>query len=186
MPSYPITYPTNKALSPKKIDFTTRTLGTQFRSPYTGLMQTHRYGGQWFELNVTLPPLFQSDAEELTGFLNALGGMQGIFYFQLPSKFLIPSTVVATTTTTGNDFTVTNGATINVGKYGYTSNITPNRLVQFTTATSLFPKLNPSQAGYSINNSAGAKMRLASNDLSYSVDEMMITGVVIPMVEAMV
>jgi len=180
MPAYPV----NTKLVPQKIDFTSRTLGAQFESPYTGKVQTHRYGGQFWELNVTLAPLFLSDALELTAFLNSLAGTSTSFTFKLPSKFLMSSTpVVLTTTATGNDFTVTSG-TVSVGKYGYTSNITANRLVQFTTSTSLFPKLTPSQAGYSINNSSGANMRLASNDVSYSVDEMMMHGVVIAMRES--
>jgi hypothetical protein len=180
MPSYP----TNTRLVPQRIEFTTRTLATQFQSPYTGKSQTHRYGGQFWELNVTLAPLFLDDALELTAFLNSLAGTSTAFTFKLPTKFMMSSTpVVLTTTTTGNDFTVTSG-TVSVGKYGYTSNITPNRLVQFTTATSLFPKLTPSQAGYSINNSSGANMRLVNNDVKYNVDEMMLTGIVIPMVES--
>jgi hypothetical protein len=183
MPSFPLNYPTNSRLQPKSIQFTNKTLSSQFRSPYSGQTQTYRYGGQWFELNVTLAPLFQADAEEMTGFLNALAGNSGTFLFKLPSKFLTAATVQLTTTTTGNDFTVNSG-TVSVGKYGYTSNYTPNRLVQFTTATSLFPKLKPSQGGYYVDNSSGVKMRLASSDVSYSVDEMMIHGIVIPMIEA--
>ena len=180
MPSYPISYPTNTRLQPRSIDFTSRSIATQFQSPYTGKTQIYRYGGQWWELTVTLAPLFQTDAEELTGFLNALAGTTGTFTFKLPSKFLISNTVGITTTATGNDFTVSSG-TVQVGKYGYDS--TSNRLVQFTTATSLFPKLIPSTA-YSINTSAGVRMRLATNDVNYSVDEMMITGITIPMIEA--
>jgi len=180
MPSFPLTYPTNTRLQPKNIEFTTRTLTTQFQSPFTGKTQIYRYGGQWWELNVTLAPLFQSDAEEMTGFLNALAGSTGTFTFKLPTKFMISSSVGVTTTSTGNDFTVDSG-TVQVGKYGYDS--TSNRLVQFTTATSLFPKLIPSTS-YTINTTSGVKMRLANNDVQYSVDEMMLTGVVIPMIEA--
>lgn len=173
------TYPTNPRLTARKIDFTSRTLATQFQSPYTGKSQTYRYGGQFWELNVTLPPLFLDDALELTAFLNSLGGTSTAFIYKLPTKFMTSNTVGISTTTTGNDFTVTSG-TVGVGKYGYTSS--SNRLVQFTSATSLFPKLTPS-TGYSINSSSGANMRLASNDVQYSVDEMMIHGIVIPMVE---
>jgi hypothetical protein len=93
MPLYPLIYPTNTKLAPKSIDFTSRTLVSQFQSPYTGKTQAYRYGGQWWELTVTYAPLFQTDAEELTGFLNALGGTFGTFTYKLPSKFLISSNV---------------------------------------------------------------------------------------------
>ena len=180
MPNFPLTYPTNPRLAPQSIEFTNRNLTTQFRSPYSGQLQVHRYGGQWFELNVTLAPLFLEDALELTAFLNALAGDSGTFYFKVPSKFLISASVGITTTATGNDFTLGSG-TVQVGRYGYSSS--NNRLVQFTTATSIFPKLAPSTS-FTIDKTSGVKMRLASREVSYSVDEMMIHGVVIPMVEA--
>jgi hypothetical protein len=181
MPNFPLTYPTNTRLQPRNIEFTAKTLTTQFQSPFTGKTQIYRYGGQWWELNVTLAPMFQTDAEELTAFLNALAGTVGTFTFKLPSKFLKSSTnVVLDTNSNGNDFSVVSG-TVEVGKYGYDT--TSNRLVQFTTATSLFPKLNPSTR-YTINNSAGTRMRLAMNDTRYTVDQFMLTEVTIPMIEA--
>jgi hypothetical protein len=69
---------------------------------------------------------------------------------------------------------------VQVGKYGYDSS--SKRLVQFTTATSLFPKLSPSTS-YTINTTTGVNLRLATNDINFSVDEMMITGITIPFVE---
>lgn len=180
MPNFPLTYPTNSRLQPRNIEFTSKSITTQFQSPFTGKTQIYRYGGQWWELNVTLAPLFQSDAEEMTAFLNALAGSSGTFTFKLPSKFMLSANVGISTTATGNDFTVSSG-TVQVGKYGYDAS--SNRLVQFTTATSLFPKLMPSTA-YTINTTSGTRMRLASNDITYSVDEMMLTGVTIPMIEA--
>lgn len=180
MPSFPLTYPTNTKLAPRSIDFTSKTIATQFRSPYTGITQTYRYGGQWWELTLTYAPLFQTDAEELTGFLNALAGTSGTFTYKLPSKFLISSNVGITTTATGNDFTVSSG-TVQIGKYGYDGS--SKRLVQFTTATSLFPKLIPSTS-YTINTTSGVNLRLATNDINFSVDEMMLTGITVPFVEA--
>lgn len=180
MPSFPLNYPTNTKLAPKSIDFTSKTIATQFRSPYTGKTQTYRYGGQWWELTLTYAPLFQTDAEELTGFLNALAGTSGTFTYKLPSKFMISANVGISTTATGNDFTVSSG-TVQVGKYGYDGS--SNRLVQFTTATSLFPKLSPS-ISYTINTTSGTKLRLATNDINFSVDEMMLTGITVPFVEA--
>lgn len=180
MPNFPLTYPTNTRLQPRSIEFTAKSITTQFQSPFTGKTQIYRYGGQWWELNVTLAPLFQSDAEEMTAFLNALAGTSGTFTFKLPSKFMLSANVGVSTTATGNDFTVSSG-TVQVGKYGYDAS--SNRLVQFTTATSLFPKLSPSTA-YTINTTSGTRMRLANNNVTYSVDEMMLTGVVIPMIEA--
>ena len=183
MPNYPISYPTNPRLQPRSIDFTNRTQASAFRSPFSGQTQIHRYGGQWFEMEVSLPPLFQSDAEEMTAFLNSLGGSAGTFYFRLPSKFLTTSgSVTLTTTATGNDFTVDSG-NVQVGKYAYDSSGS-RRLIQYTTTGSLFPKLMNSTQ-YTINTSTGAKMRLASNDISYSVDEMLMYGIVVPMVEAL-
>jgi hypothetical protein len=178
--TYPITYPTNARLQPRNIDFVNKTLTSKFQSSFSGQTQIHRYGGQWFELNVTLPPLFQADAEEMTAFLNRLGGNYGTFLFKLPSKFMMTGSPISVTTdTTGNEFTT--GATIQVGKYAYDA--TDKRLVQFTSATSLFPKLSPSVA-HTLNTTDGVKMRLATSEVAYNVNEMMMYGVVIPMYEA--
>jgi hypothetical protein len=179
MPSYPLTYPTNTRLTPKSIQFTAKTQNAQFLSPFTGQSQTVRFGGQWWELTLNYAPLFQTDAEELTGFLNALAGTAGSFNFKLPSKFLMSTSTTVNVSTSGNDFT-SPSQTIQVGKFGATAS---GRLVQFTTSTSLFPKI-PSGNSVVISPSNNSKFRLATNELNFSVDEMMITGVTIPIVEA--
>lgn len=180
MPSFPISYPTNLYLTPKRIDFTARTIASKYQSPYTGKQQIYRYGGQYWEMNLTIPPLTQSDAEELTGFLTALAGNSGTFLFKLPTKLVIGASQSITVAANGNDFT--GGSGVQIGKYGY-CNTAPNRLVKFTTATSLFPKL-PSGA-VTIDNSSGVLLRLSTNDISYSTDEMMITNTVVPVIEVL-
>lgn len=180
MPSYPLSYPTNPYLTPKKIDFTAKTIATRYQSPYTGKQQVYRYGGQYWELNLTIPPLLQSDAEELTGFLAALAGTSGTFTFKLPTKLVITSSQSITVGANGNDFT--GGSGVQIGKYGYCAT-SPYRLVKFTTSSSLFPKLPAGSV--TINNSTGVLLRLATNDIQYSTDEMMITNTVIPCIEVL-
>lgn len=177
MPSF--TYPTNTRLTPKSIQFTAKTQNAQFVSPFTGQSQTVRFGGQWWELTLSYAPLFQADAEELTAFFNALAGTSSAFNFKLPSKFLMSTSTTVNVSANGNDFT-SPSQTIQVGKYGATNS---GRLIQFTTSTSLFPKI-PSGNSVTISPSNNSSFRLATNELNFSVDEMMMTGISVPIVEA--
>lgn len=179
MPSYP-SWPTNAYLTPKKIDFTAKTLGAKYQSPFTGKQQVYRYGGQFWELNLTFAPMIQSNAEELTAFLTSLGGMETPFYFKLPTKLVINTPQTITVSSSGNDFS--GGSGVEIGKFGYCAT-SPNRLVKFTSASTLFPKLPYTGNPITINNTTGALFRLSTNDVSFSIDEMMITNTVIPIIE---
>lgn len=170
------TYPTNIRLAPKTISFTAKSTATTFTSPFTGKSQTVNYSGQWWELTLTYAPLFQSDAEELMAFYNRLGGKMNDFYFKLPSKFLMTGTVSPTMNANGNDFT---GATGQTGKFGVSDTY---RLIQFTSTSSLFPRL-PSTPGPTIGTTNGAKLRLANNDVTFDVNELMLYGTTVALIE---
>lgn len=162
------TYPTNLRLTPRSINFVPKTQATSFTSPFGGQTQVVRYSGQWWQLDLQYAPLAQSDAEELMGFFVGLNGMDGTFTYKLPTKF-IPTSVQSPLTITGAGNTFTGGSG-SIGKFCYAA----SRLVQFTTTASLFPSLPTGSTSFST--SAGATFRLASNDLQWSVDEMMLYG----------
>lgn len=171
------TYPTNKRLVPKSVSFTAKTQATTFQSPYSGQQQIVQYSGQWWEATLTYAPLFQTDAEELIGFLNSLNGSTGTFKWLPPSKYLVTGSFTATMASPSNIFSETGAP---VGKFGIDS--VGNRLVQFTTTSSLFPIL-PTGA-HTIGNTGGATFRLMSNDLTFTIDEMQLYGVSIAIREA--
>ena len=175
MCAYP-SFPTNTRLQPKTIAFTTKTLGTSFTSPFTGQSQAVRYSGQYWELDLTFPPLLQADANQLWGFVNGLGGTSGKFHYKLPSKFLMSGTL-STTMSTENNIVSNQGQT---GKFGVDGSY---RLVQFTDTGSIFPA-HASGSAISLGTSNGALFRLATNDTNMSVDEMGVFGITIGLVEA--
>ena len=49
------------------------------RSPFTRQTQVQRHAGQWWEADITLPPMRRDSAEEWIAFLAALNGREGTF-----------------------------------------------------------------------------------------------------------
>lgn len=171
------TYPTNTRLAPRTISFNARSTATTFTSPFTGQNQSVAYRGQWWELTLTYSPLIQTDAEELMAFYNRLGGKANDFYFKLPTKFLMNGSVSPTIDANGNDFTSATGQT---GKFGVTDTY---RLIQFTSTSSLFPRL-PASSTPTISTTNGAKFKLSTNDVVFDVNELMIYGTTIALTES--
>lgn len=176
MPAYPLTFPST--IIPRSIDFTTRVQSSKFQSPFNGQTQIHKYQGSWWELNLTFPPLFQEQAEELTGFLTGLYGQVGSFYYTIPSKFQASGSISLTMGANGSDFTLSSGSA-QIGKFGADEDF---RLAQFTSTSSLFPNLK--SGATTIEGNRGALFRLAG-DLNWSVDHMVNSSVTIPIVETM-
>lgn len=75
--TYPLTLPTAGGI--KSIQFSARSVVGQSQSPFTGAQKTYEYPGQWFEVNVTLPPLKRVDAEVWNAFKLKLNGKRGTF-----------------------------------------------------------------------------------------------------------
>lgn len=74
--SYPLALP---ALGFARIRMHARSTVAQSRSPFTGEQQTYVHQGEWWEAEVSYPPLKRADAEEVIGFLLALNGAEGSF-----------------------------------------------------------------------------------------------------------
>ena len=165
---------------PSNIEFVAKTNISVFASPYTGKTQVTRFqGGQWWELILSFPPLTPSEAQTLTGYLTRLGGQDGTFYYTLPDMFAMSGSVVATVLANGNDFTLSSG-TPQIGLFG--SDSVAKRLVQFTSATSLFPVLT---AGAKTITNTGSLFRLTNNEVRFTVNEMRDYGVVIAIRETL-
>lgn len=175
--SFPWQFPN---IVPSGIEFVAKTQAAKWTSPFSGKSQVVRYqSGQWWELALTFPPLFTTDAQILSGFITGLGGQDGTFYWKLPDMFKLSASVTGTVAANGNDFSVGSG-TATPGLFGADS--VHNRLVQFTTATSIFPALNA--GAVTINPASGSLFRLASNEVRFTVNEMKNYGVTINLVEA--
>jgi hypothetical protein len=163
----PTTFPTNARINnTRQITFVPMKYGTSFTSPFTGQKQEVRYSGQCWQLDIEFNPLLQTDSEELMAFLVALNGTDtGTFYYTLPAKFRMSGTIAITVTADGNTFTT--AGTPQVGKFA----VAGTRLVQITSATTIFPRLPA--GNYTLSNSSGALYRLTKPEQSFAIDYMM-------------
>jgi hypothetical protein len=178
--AFPLTYPVTSI--PNNVDFQANTTNAEHTSPFTGQKQIYSFvGGQWWSLTLSYPPQLDSQARILSGFITALQGKRGTFTYKLPSQFLLASSVAITVAANGYDVTVNSG-TATPGLFGTTNSNGLQRLVQFTTATTIFPCLPA--GNYTINPSNGATMRLVDNMQNFSVNEMMVYGITIACEEA--
>lgn len=176
---YPYTFP---AISPRQVEFQARSTVSKFTSPYTQRSQLVNFNaGQWWELSLQFPPLLDSNARTITGFVNSLQGQYGTFYYTLPTSLQISGSVTFTVSGNGNEVTVTSG-TAQPGLFG-ASLTSPRRLVQFTSATSIFPAMPPGSS-VTLHPTTGSLFRLSSNDVTFSTNQMREYGVSVSMVEA--
>ncbi len=75
--TYPLSIPTNKKF--KTCRFTARSVVAVSQSPFTGQQQVQKHPGQWWEVDVSLPPMERDDAEEWSSFFLKLNGREGTF-----------------------------------------------------------------------------------------------------------
>jgi hypothetical protein len=81
--SYPISLPTNKKLA--RIRLTANDIVGVSQSPFTGAQQVYQYTGQFWEAEVSLPPMKRADAEYWVSFLLKLNGAYGTFLLGDPN-----------------------------------------------------------------------------------------------------
>lgn len=79
----PITFPLTPPTQFKTQAVTWRPVSivSQAMSPTTGQRQVQPLQGQYWECDITLPPLLRKDAQAVAAFMTALNGKQGTFYY---------------------------------------------------------------------------------------------------------
>ena len=85
--NYPLSLPAHTGIS--QVEFRTTNAVAYSRSPFTFAGQVHAYAGQMWQVDVTLPPMRRSDAEQWVAWLVSLKGQVGLFYLGDPLA-LIP------------------------------------------------------------------------------------------------
>lgn len=81
--TYPLSLPTNKGLA--KIRLTANNLVGVSQSPFTAKQQVYKYTGQFWEAEISLPPMKRADAEYWISFLLKLNGAYGTFLLGDPN-----------------------------------------------------------------------------------------------------
>lgn len=74
--TYPLSLPSNGI---RRMTWRRRSVVGQARYVFTGKRQVQPWAGQWWEVDVDLPPMKRPDAEAWVAFLTALNGVEGTF-----------------------------------------------------------------------------------------------------------
>ena len=195
--SYPLTVPSTNTI--RTIQFTAVNAVAYSRSPFTFSGQAHTYAGQMWEADVTLKPMRREAAEAWVAWLLSLRGQHGTFLLSDPISNSVRGTASAASITgsAGDQTvsaTVTSGDTLKAGDFfqlGTGTDSTLHKvLVDFTGTGSaadleIWPGLRKDRSSVAADlTSASGLFRLASNETSYSVNQLAVYGISFGAVEA--
>lgn len=190
--SYPLSLPASNTIS--AITFTTINAVAYSRSPFTFSGQAHAYAGEMWQADVTLKPMRENDAEAWSAFLTSLRGQLGTFHLGNPfrnSPRGTASSASITGSTGGRSVTVSMTGTLLAGDYFALGSGTSARLYKVLKDQSgsgtleIWPALraNASSAAAVLSNPVGT-FRLASNDVSWSLNNLAVYGITFGAIEA--
>lgn len=83
MISYPLSLPTTSGIM--RVRLVANDVVGVSQSPFTAVQQVYRYSGQFWEADITLPPMKRADAEYWISFLLKLNGPYGTFLMGDPN-----------------------------------------------------------------------------------------------------
>jgi len=176
-------------------------------SPFTGQQQVYKHPGQWWEMEVSMPPMRRADAEAVAAFLIKLNGSYGTFLLGDPANTTprgigTGSPLVKGAGQTG-DTLLTDGWTAGVtgilraGDWIQLGAASTSRLHKVlddvnsdgsgNATLTIWPNLRSSPADNAVItvNSAQGRWRLASNDTGYSIETGRLYGITFACVEAL-
>ena len=184
--SYPLSTPTNETI--QRVSFFARNTVAVSQSPFTYAQQVHKWQGQRWEADVTLPPMKRADAEEWISFLIKLKGSYGTFLLGDPSAVTPRGTASSSPGTP-----VVNGASqtgyLKAGDYiqlGSGASAKFHKVLEDTdtdgsgnATLTIFPDLRSSPADDAtvvVTNAKGV-FRLSDNLINWNVDEASVYGI---------
>lgn len=203
--SYPLSIPTNKGIA--RVRLTANNVVGMSQSPFTAKQQVYKYTGQFWEAEVSLPPMKRADAEYWISFLLKLNGSYGTFLLGDPNGGTARGVATGTPLVkgdgqTGNEL-ITDGWTpsqtgiLKAGDYIQLGSGATARLYKVlddvnsdsggNATLTLWPDLRtaPSDnAAITVSNPKG-NFRLVSSDQSWSIDEAAFYGLTFAAREAL-
>lgn len=175
-------------------------------SPFTGQQQVYKHAGQWWESEVTLPPMKRADAEQVVAFLMSLNGRFGTFLLGDPANASPRGVGTGTPLVNGGSQSgqdlITDGWTadqtgilkagdwIQIGS-GLSTNlhkvlVDANSDASGNCTLTIWPDIRSGvgdDAAITVS-SPKALWRLSTNEVEFSIDEASIYGITFPCVEA--
>jgi hypothetical protein len=202
--SYPLNFPTQCV---RGITIRARTVVGMSASPFTGQQQVYKHPGQWWEAEITFPPMKRKDAEEVAAFLLKLNGRFGTFLMgdpvnTQPRGVATGTPVVSGGSQTGNQLQ-TSGWTPSVtgilkaGDWFQLGTAGNTRLYKVlddvnsdasgNATLSIFPSLRTSPANLEsiIFNAPRGQWRLSANDIDYTIQTGQFYGITLACMEAL-
>lgn len=202
--SYPVTVP---SLGIRNMTIRARSVVGISTSPFTGQQQVYQHQGQWWEAEVTMPPMKRADAEQIAAFLLKMNGVYGTFLLgdplnTSPRGVGTGTPLVKGANQTGNSL-ITDGWTagqtgiLKAGDWlqiGTGSNTRLHKVLSDANSDGsgnatfdIWPSLRSSPADNAAIyvNSTKGQWRLASNATEYNIDEAAIYGFTFACVEAL-
>jgi hypothetical protein len=194
--SYPVTAPT--AVAPRSVRMTQRSVVGVSASPFTGQQQVYAHQGQWWEMDVQLPPMQRADAEAWISCLVSLNGREGTFLFGPPGAGSTRGTATAVTVSgasqTGRTLTVSTNGNLKAGDYFQLGSGSTARLHKIladvssgTQTLDIWPALrsSPSNGAAVVIASPLGRWRLAANQTDWDINEALFYGLSFACVEAL-
>lgn len=205
--SYPLNLPNTNIT---RIRMVARDLVGVATSPFTGAQQVYRHQGQYWEADITLPPMKREDADAWTSFLLRLRGQYGTFLMGDPNAEIPRGSASSTPGTpvvnggsqTGDELDI-DGLPASVNGYlkagdyiqlGSGSTATLHKVLEDVDTNglgqatlNLWPKVRtaPTDNATVVVSSAKGQFRLNSNETTWDIDKASIYGITFGAVEAL-
>lgn len=202
--SYPLNFPTQCV---NGITIRARTVVGMNASPFTGQQQVYKHQGQWWEAEITFPPMKRDDAEQVASFLVKLNGRFGTFLMgdplnTKPRGLGTGTPLVNGAGQTGNQL-ATDGWTPNVtgilkaGDWIQLGTGAASRLHKVLddvnsnssgeATLTIFPDLrsSPSNDAAIVVNNAKGLWRLSANEVDYTIQTGQFYGITLACMEAL-
>ena len=186
--SFPLSMPDTSSI--RSIELMARNAVAVSRSPFTYAEQVHAYPGQQWEAVVTLKPMERAQAEAWLAFLLSLRGQLNTFLLGDPGGYSAqsaskPSSATITGAARSHSIDVSMTGTLTAGDYiqiGSASGAKLHKVVKTQTNSGtleIWPALRStltSATSLTLTNPRGL-FRLASNETSWSINELRHYGI---------
>lgn len=202
--TYPLAFPSQCV---REITIRAKTIVGFNSSPFTGQQQVYKHQGQWWEAEMSFPPMRRENAEEVAAFLIKLNGRFGTFLMGDPANTLPRGVGTGTPLVKGGSQTgselITDGWTINTtnilkaGDWIQIGTGSASRLHKVlndansdgtgTTTLTIFPSLRtiPADNLPIITQNPKGQWRLSTNDIDYTIQTGQFYGITLACMEAL-